>query len=229
MPTIKNTTAQLGNLINQMNGNSMQPAGVPSGVAIDDDSMAASMLDMPPAFEMNYKSIKKQCIKKAKDSIKLLVKDIVPENMQQTAIILDKINQDAEQLGNLYYEYEKNDKVVQALMDAIARGEINAKLFDVYTKFSKINQDLSRQITDTQNQLRKYYIDTYLDVQQKADNDALPPADTKMTALPSSNHTQYVPGGDNGNIIVGTEDITKMLNQRKKEALLAQYTEAKKE
>lgn len=91
MATIKNTTAQLGNLINQINGQQSQPfqlSAQSSSINIDDDSaVTSSMLDMPPVFEMNYKSVKKQCIKKAKDSITKMVNSIVPLELQNSDLI----------------------------------------------------------------------------------------------------------------------------------------------
>lgn len=224
MASIKSTTASLGSLISSMSsgsGSYTAAIGMPGGIPIDDDSIPASMLDVEPSFKLNYKSVKKQCIKKAKDSITLVVKEVVPESLQNSTLIIDKINQDAEQLGALYYEYEKNDKVVQALIDTIAHGQLQARLFEVYTKFSKINQELSAQITETQNQLRKYYIDTYLDLQEKKDREHALLETDKKPALSAPNDEII----HNSNVIVGTEDLTKSLNAKKKAALLAQYEE----
>lgn len=52
-------------------------------------------------------------------------------------------------------------------MDALGRGEVSPRLFEVYAKLSKQQSDLSQQINELQNIMRKNYIDTYLDLQQK--------------------------------------------------------------
>lgn len=106
-------------------------------------------------------------------------------------------------------------------METIARGELQAKLFEVYAKFSKINQELSAQITNTQNQFRKYYIDTYQDVMQKTETE------TAAAALPANNaqaiEAPHPQPTNQDNIIVGTEDVTKMLNAKKRQALIAEF------
>ena len=40
-------------------------------------------------------------------------------------------------------------------------------MYEVADKFEKRATDISNQITDLQNQLRKYYIDAYLDIQSR--------------------------------------------------------------
>lgn len=231
--TIKNTSNTLGNLINQINSQSgsysTNPTNnfpPPSNIAIDSDESIPSMLEAQPVFEMNYKSTKKQCIKKAKDQLLIIVKEVVPAIMQDSKMITDKINQDAEQLGALYYEYEKSDKVIQALMETIGRGETQARLFEVFTKMSESQQKLSSKITETQNTMRKNYIDTYLDLQQKenADDCAIPQIESKeQFAIEEAKEVTQ----NKSNIIVGTDQTIKMLNERKKKALQAKFQELK--
>lgn len=232
MATIKNTSNTLGNLINQLNqaNNQSNPnqfqGSFGSGnyqsqnIGIDDDSIPVNMLESEPVFEMNYKGTKKVCYRKAKESLETIVKEIVPFELQSSKLILNKIEQDTEQLGNLYYEHEKTDKVVQALMETIARGETQARLFEVYAKMSKLLQELSNQITETQNQMRKYYIDTYLDLQQ-TDNAEL---NTKKAITTEDKKEQKVI--ENTNIMLGTEQPIKNIANKKMEALKAKYLEA---
>ena len=58
-------------------------------------------------------------------------------------------------------------------MDTIAKGDTTAKLFDSYTRLMSIAKDFNKQINEMQNQFRKYYIDTYLDLQHKEDEDII--------------------------------------------------------
>ena len=237
MATIKNKSNVLGNMMAQINnaipnqpqqGQFASPGtyGSPSGISIDDDSIPANMLNTAPVFDMNYKSAKKQCYKKAKEQLKVIVSEVVPTILQNSGLIVDKINQDAEQLGNLYYEYEKSDKVVQALMETISKGETQARLFEVYTKMTKELRELSNIITNTQNQMRKYYIDTYMDLQQKDDADeTLGIPGKQQPALESSQ--QNTTTAIEGNVMVGTENIIKKISEKKRQAMLAEYEEVK--
>lgn len=237
MATIKNKSNVLGNMMAQINnaipnqpqqGQFTSPGtyGPSSGISIDDDSIPANMLNTAPVFDMNYKSAKKQCYKKAKEQLKVIVSEVVPTILQNSGLIVDKINQDAEQLGNLYYEYEKSDKVVQALMETISKGETQARLFEVYTKMTKELRELSNIITNTQNQMRKYYIDTYMDLQQKDDADeTLGIPGKQQPALESSQ--QNTTTAIEGNVMVGTENIIKKISEKKRQAMLAEYEEVK--
>lgn len=234
MATIKNTSNTLGNLINQINQANQSTPGQfqgsfgsggyqSSNIGIDDDSIPVNMLESEPVFEMNYKGTKKICFRKAKEALETIVKEIVPFELQQSKLINSKIEQDAEQLGNLYYEHEKTDKVVQVLMETIARGETQARLFEVYAKMSKLLQDLSAQITDTQNQMRKYYIDTYLDLQQ-TDN-----VDVKQKSISQNSDDtpkSLMSSANENNIMLGTDQPIKNIANKKLEALKAKFQEA---
>jgi len=235
MATIKGTSSALGNLINKINSTPTSPisSGFGSsgfGSVNIDDSIPENMLNPEPVFKLNYKSTEKQCIKKAKEQLLKIVKEVVPTLLQNSSMILDKVEQDAEQLGHMYYESIRTDKVIQANMDAIGRGELSPRLFEVYAKLSKQQSDLAQQITIVQNNMRKQYIDTYLDLQQKDQ------AEEDYAALKSSNQEQpkALESGiikeDNSkksNIMVGTDNISKMLQEKKKKALIAKFEEVK--
>lgn len=229
MATIKSTSSALGNLINKINSSSTPASsGFGSGNIDIDDSIPTNMLNPEPAFNINYKATQKQCIKKAKEQLLKMIKEIIPTILQNSGMILDKVEQDAEQLGNLYYEYTKTDKVIQANMNAISRGEISPRLFEVYAKLSKQQSDLATQITNTQNTMRKNYIDTYLDLQQKDD------VDEQIASIPNKKEEtkalEYytVNNNDNNvNVTVGTDNIIKMIQEKKKQALIAKFEEVK--
>lgn len=230
MATIKGQSKALGNLITAINGAST-PAPVSSGFGstnIDiDDSIPTNMLSPDPVFKLNFKSSQKQCVKKAKDQLLKIVKEVVPSILQNSTMILDKIEQDAEQLGNMYYESLKTEKVIQANMDALGRGEISPRLFEVYAKLSKQQSDLAQQIVNVQNAMRKNYIDTYLDLQQKdeAEESIAITAETKKQQALAPAEEQ--PNVNSQNVMIGTDQITRMLQEKKKQALIAKYEEVK--
>jgi hypothetical protein len=82
-------------------------------------------------------------------------------------MIQNKMHLDAEQLGMLYYNQLTNNKALQSALDQIAKGDTQPRMYEIIDKLEKRATDISNQITDMQNQLRKYYIDTYLDIQQR--------------------------------------------------------------
>ena len=232
MATIKGTSNALGNLINKINAGSGASAPVSSGFggsSIDiDDSIPTNMLTPEPVFKINYKSTEKQCIKKAKEQLMKIVKEVVPSILQNSTMILDKVEQDAEQLGHMYYESIRTDKVIQANMDALGRGEISPRLFEVYAKLSKQQSDLAQQITIVQNNMRKNYIDTYLDLQQKdnvEENLAIETSKSNNKTLALEENKEEPVKLEN--VIMGTGNVAKMLQEKKKQALIAKFQEVK--
>ena len=114
-------------------------------------------------------------------------------------------------------------------MDALGRGEISPRLFEVYAKLSKQQADLATQITNTQNTMRKNYIDTYLDLQQKDETDEHLVLSSPKTDEPLAiENNKFDSNSENsGNVVVGTENVIKLLQERKKQALVAEFEEIK--
>ena len=135
--------------------------------------------------------------------------------MQNSDIIKDKISQDADQLGGLYYTYEKNEKVIQAQMELIRQGELSPRMFEVYQKSSENQQKLLNNITEMQNKMRKYYIDTYLDLQQKDNFDesvaALENAKTSETKALESGKTSNSLSNENNQLNNTIKDLTNQV------------------
>lgn len=67
--------------------------------------------------------------------------------------------------------------MLQAAMDQVAKGDTQPRMYEVVEKYLKRSSDMSQQITDLQNQFRKYYIDSYLDIESKRSVDM---EDTKL-------------------------------------------------
>lgn len=152
-----------------------------------DMDIPAELQDPDPIFTVEHEEIMDTNEKRAKLSIKQIVNTIVPEAYQNNPIIKDKVEQDAMQLGQLYYQQSMNNVMIKTIMDTIAKGDTSAKLFDSYTKLMGIAKDLNKQINEMQNQFRKYYIDTYMDLQHKDDEDLILQADmsSRQKQLPT--------------------------------------------
>ena len=67
----------------------------------------------------------------------------------------------------LYYQQKMNNITIKNAMNQLASGDTQVRLYEVIDKLQKRASDLSQQITETQNQFRKYYIDSYLDLEEK--------------------------------------------------------------
>lgn len=179
----KDIASQLGNLA-AATGNGYNNNDI-------DMDIPAELQDPDPIFTVEHEQVMDTNEARAKLSIKQIVNTIVPEAYQQNPIIKDKIDQDAMQLGQLYYQQSMNNVMIKTIMDTIAKGDTSAKLFDSYTKLMSIAKDLNKQINEMQNQFRKYYIDTYMDLQHKDDEDLILQADmgNRQKQLPSGKTT----------------------------------------
>lgn len=109
-------------------------------------------------------------------------------------------------------------------MDIIARGDHSVKAFDVCEKISRSLEDLGDKITTLQNQLRKYYIDTYLDMQHKDDEDEILMAKAALTSgdddTPRLINPLPVQTTKLENRVVGTDSVTRNLANLKKAQLM---------
>ena len=101
------------------------------------------------------------------------MKSVIPRRYHNDEMIQNKMRLDAQQLGMLYYNQMTNDKALQSALDQIAKGDTQPRMYEIIDKLEKRATDISNQITDLQNQLRKYYIDAYLDVQQRENADEM--------------------------------------------------------
>jgi hypothetical protein len=115
------------------------------------------------------------------------------------------------------------------LLDTISHGETEPKRFDVCEKISKSLEELGTKITETQNQIRKYYIDTYLDIQKKDEEDDFAAGTGKLLNKPEEPQgklTVNLSEADDANIIVGTDDLVKNLEEKKKQMLLSKHKQS---
>jgi len=79
-------------------------------------------------------------------------------------------------------------------------------MYEVADKFEKRATDISNQITDLQNQLRKYYIDAYLDIQSREmadDRDDDNDSRTQHTAVSNTQTSQKkLEQKDDGSVLI---------------------------
>lgn len=160
---LKDQSKELENLINATSDiNAAVNATINASNAVPDE------LEEPePVFDIDYDSEEKKSKNKAKASIKQLIKAIIPKEYINSQYVLDKINQDAEQLGKLYYQEKMIETTQRALISSIGQGNLSPRMFEVFTQISKNHSDIAKQISDFQTVLRKSYIDIVLDLKAK--------------------------------------------------------------
>ena len=193
-----------------------------------DTDIPAELQEPDPIFVVSHDDILYDNEQKALKSVKHIVNTIVPKNYQNNPIIQDKISQDAEQLGQLYYQKHMNNIIIKTIMDTIAKGDTTAKLFDSYTRLMSIAKDFNKQINEMQNQFRKYYIDTYMDLQHKEDEDIIAEGNAvnKQTITDNSKNTLTVTYNEVENIDrreTSTKDSVLKIQDYKREFYKQQF------
>lgn len=223
---------QLGSLIGKTQG-------IYSTVDAD-ESIPSELQEPDPIFEINYNDLQSVSNGEAYETVKYIVKSVVPEVYQMNEMIVNKMKLDAYQLGYLYYNQKINNTSIQTAMDVIAKGDTQPRMFDIIDKLQKRASDLTAQIIDMQNQFRKYYIDSYLDLKSKEDID-FDTASSQKKSLPKESAKEAgqigrdVPsdGEDDGILSSSSEIIdniqTRRLQRMKLKAKNAEFEEIEAE
>lgn len=183
-----------------------------------ENSIPAELADDEPVFEFNHEGSLNSGSKKAQIYLKKIVDAIVPAVYQKNPIIQDKIEQDTEQLGQLFYQQDTNNVMLKAAMDVVSKGDTQPRMFEVYTKLMLASSELSKQITELLNQFRKYYIDTYLDMKNKEDEDMLEDESEKVKTLAGKPQQHTLTNEeDTSNRFNSTRDMVLSIHESKKE------------
>ena len=206
---------QLGSLITQT-------SGIYNNVAAD-EAIPSELKEPDPLFEINHKDEQSIARAEALETMKYIVGSVVPEQYINEPIIQNKMKLDAFQLGQLYYQQKMNNITLQTAMDVLAKGDTQPRMFEVIEKLQKRAAELSEQITEIQNQFRKYYIDTYMDVEIKkraddVDHEMLSgPVKEKVKEIPAS--VDSVTMKDDGTVrTVSSKNTIEQLQKLKIEA-----------
>ena len=132
-----------------------------------DDSIPSELEEPAPAFEFDCKTELMKSKNDAMSTMNYIVDAVVPEEFKNHPSIKNQIKLDAIQLGSLYFQQNANNIVIENSLTTLASGDNNPRLYEVIEKLLKRASELADQITTTHAQYRKYYIDTYLDIESK--------------------------------------------------------------
>ena len=206
---------QLGNLINQTSG---------VYTTIPADEVIPSELEQPePIFEIDHESEQQKKKREALVTVGFIMKSVIPSKYHNDEMIQNKMRLDADQLGMLYYNQLTNDKTLQSAIDQIAKGDTQPRMYEIVDKLEKRATDISNQITDLQNQLRKYYIDAYLDIQQREAADEYDDGvfEEKKSVSRKQEPKKIEQKADDGSVIITSpEDLKERLDAIRKERAL---------
>lgn len=188
-----------------------------------DDSIPSELEEPAPAFEFDCKTELMKSKNDAMSTMNYIVDAVVPEEFKNHPSIKNQIKLDAIQLGSLYFQQNANNIVIENSLTTLASGDNNPRLYEVIEKLLKRASELADQITTTHAQYRKYYIDTYLDIESKLAAD-----EEDKEALRVGMETKETPQiEDNGVVervdgtvkIIGTKEQNKVLQDKKLAAI----------
>ena len=188
-----------------------------------DDSIPSELEEPAPAFEFDCKTELMKSKNDAMSTMNYIVDAVVPEEFKNHPSIKNQIKLDAIQLGSLYFQQNANNIVIENSLTTLASGDNNPRLYEVIEKLLKRASELADQITTTHAQYRKYYIDTYLDIESKLaadeeDKEALRVGiETKET--PQIEDSGVIEREDGTVKIIGTKEQNKVMQDRKLAAI----------
>lgn len=185
-----------------------QPQVSPTAGVVDS---GASMMEVK-MFEFDYDGVRKGLRKKARKTVLNIVKHIVPSDIIEEDYIQDKVEQDIETLTALYMQVETNTVMQRSLMDSISKGNCAPRMYEVFGQMTDKIQSINKQIVDTEQRLRKTYLDIKFETRDKQSED-----------LGSNETADALPGpGQNTNggvIITSTKNLIASAKQKHLETL----------
>lgn len=221
MATIKTDRIDFEKLLNGLDpvpGQSpvQQPQSVPvvpdSTTSVVDNASGADIMQVK-MFEFDYDGTRKGLRKKARKTVLNIVKHIIPADIIDEEYIQDKIEQDIETITGLYMQVETNTVMQRSLMDSIAKGNCAPRMYEVFGQMTDKIQSINKQIVDTEQRLRKTYLDLKFETRDKQSED-VDMSGSDMNALPSAQ-----PQGNGGVIITSTKNLIASAKQRHLEQL----------
>jgi hypothetical protein len=171
-----------------------------------------------PLFDIDYNKCKRGFIQKARISIKKIVRAVIssPESVDMD-FVKDKIDQDAEQLGFLYYQQRLHELTQQSGIESVRTGNVSPRMLEVIATVGKNLMDISKQIADFQISIKDNYAKIKFDaIEDRGFN----PSGMLKDSPDSSKELE------DKNIFIGSKSLNKSIQEQKK-ALIAKAQEAK--
>lgn len=145
------------------NPNTQNPVNTPSQY-VDNSSDA---MGVQKSFEFDYDSIKKGIRKRARRTVLNITKHILDQKLTEDEYIKDKIEQDIDTLADLYMQVETNNLMQRSLIETVSKGNSAPRLYEVFGQLTDKIQALNKQIIDTEQKIRKTYIDLKYEIRDR--------------------------------------------------------------
>lgn len=171
-----------------------------------------------PLFDIDYNKCKSGFIKKARMSIKKIVRAVIsnPEAVDMD-FVRDKIEQDAEQLGNLYYQQKLHELTQQSGIESVRTGNVSPRMIEVIATVGKNLMDISKQIADFQISIKDNYAKIKFDA---IDDRGFSPSAGLIGDTEASKELE------DQNIYIGSKNLNRSIQEQKR-AMIERAQEAK--
>ena len=145
---------------------------------------------------------------------------VIHENMVDDEYVQDKIEQDIETLTELYMQVKLNTVMQRANVEMTARGNYTARSTEVFGQLTDKIQSINKQIFDTEQRIRKTYLDLKFEIRDKQGED--------FALLGSGNTGQQIGGQsvNGGHLISSSRALVDEIKNIKKKAVAAKETKA---
>lgn len=218
MSTIKQDRKDLEMLLN-----GVDPISAPSAVPRPQqtvDNTSDTALPVEHIFDYDYEGSRKRLRKKARKTIDEIVRHILPDDLLADDYVSNKIDQDTDTLTELYMQVESNAVMQRSILETVSRGNTMPRLYEVFGQLTDKVQALNKQIVDTEQKIRKTYMDIKYEIRDKQSEDG-----RTAGALGAPQGMQQ--GG--GLIVSSSKDLIAMARKGHLDAIRdvkeAQYTE----
>ena len=81
------------------------------------------------------------------------------------------MEQDIEILANLYMQLENNTVMQRSLMESVNSGNTMPRMYEVFGQLTDKIQSINKQIFDTEQRIRKTYVDLKYEIRDKVSED----------------------------------------------------------
>ena len=213
MSTIKQDRIDLERLLN-----GVDPIKAPSAAPSNSKPAGSTVVDSAPPdafptenmFEYDYDRSKKQLRKQARKTIDNIIKHIIPDGfIIEDEYINDKKEQDIETLADLYMQREANEVMKKSIVETVSRGNTMPRMYEVFGQLSQNAQDINKQILDTEQKIRKTYMDLKYETMDRRSENMQPVAANTLTG-----------GFAEKGIIASPRDLIAMTKKKHNETFL---------
>ena len=181
---------------------STQSQSQPTTAASVVDNAPSAQVMNEPLFVFDYEAERKGIRKKCRKTILGIVNHVIPPNMIDDEYIQDKIEQDIETLTELYMQSRLNSVMQRSTVEMTARGNYSARNNEVFGQLVDKMQSINKQIFDTEQRIRKTYLDLKYEIRDKQGEDFALGVNGQ-----TNNNMIGGPTSDGGLLVTSTKDL----------------------